>query len=214
MTGENSKGEIKMQNKKKRLVVPVALMVIAVAAVGIGYAITNVGETYSINNSTSDAYVVVTPTDAAMYEGVFNGMIYYDTHNTAGTKTYYLSDGQTEDIGTLCDSAIPLGEIVLNVEQVNEDAAYTVEVTHDTGLYNGATFYIGYATSEDGSTYSSYTYMEYDVATGATFGPIDAANEYVKIKLFVDSDFHTDGSATRAAVIDGATFTFAVSVTV
>ena len=197
---------------KRRLVVPIAALVIAIAMIGTAYAITNIGETQSIGNSTTDAYVTITPTSSAMYTGVFNGIIYYDTHDNNGTLTYSLTDGQGQDLGNVCHDAIPLGEITLRVQEVNEDADYRVTIVGGTGMVG--TFYVGCAVSSTNSGYGQFTYSAYDVDDGATFGTFDSDYEYVKLVLFIDGSFHTGSSESRTtAPLTDVAFTFSASVT-
>ena len=73
------------------------------------------------------------------------------------------------------------------------------------------TYYVGLALSEDDDTYETMTYQTF-VQGGTTFNSIDSDYEYLKVMLFLDSSFHTDGATSITTPMDSVTFLFRADI--
>ena len=177
--------------KRKLLLILPSIAVILVCATSIGYAI--YGDVLNTSNDTEPNYVIVTPQGANAYSDAFTKTLEYDTENRNGTITYILSEDQITEItvATVDHDVVILGEIMLNIAQTGGGDDYALTICDTSGTMTG-TFYVGISTSEDNDTYSSWSYSAYTIGTGASFD-VDDSIEYIKLRLFVDSSFQTEG---------------------
>lgn len=201
----------------KKIITPVVMLVVVASlfTVGTAYAIAHFGGVDITDNSTEEVYATLTPEDDAMFSDIFSKKIYYDTHisyTTEKVTQYYLTDGQTESItvGGNAVTAIPLGTLILLLEQFGDTQAFDLFIQKIAGTMNG-TFYIGYATSTDGQTYGAMSYVPF-TALGTTISNLASSVAYLKIILFVDASFHTDGATSMTAPLVDVSFLFRADV--
>ena len=201
----------------KKLVAPIITMVLvaSIFTVGTAYAIAHYGGTEITDNSTDDVYATLSPTSDAMFSGIFNKMIYYNTliHYDSGKITqYYLAPGQTETIVVSGSNitAIALGTLILQLEQFGDTQDFNLFIQKLAGTMNG-NFYIGVATSEDGSTYGAMEYMAFD-PSGTTFSNFSSSVGYLKVILFLDASFHTEGATSITTPMTDVSFLFRADV--
>ena len=202
---------------KKKLIVPVASFLIAalILSVGTAYAIAHYGGTEITDNSTEDVYATLNPQTDAMFSGVFNKTIYYNTHihyDGERITQYYLTPGQTSSItvGGNAKTVLTLGTIIFHLEQFGDVQNFNLFIQKLAGTMNG-TFYIGLATSTDGSTYGDMVYQEFTPG-GTTFSNLDSSVAYLKVILFLDSTFHTDGATSITTPMTDVSFLFRADV--
>lgn len=203
---------------KKRIIVPLSAFVIvfAMLSIGVAYAIEHYSGTDISDNDTEDVYAILSPTDDAMFSGVFDKKITYNTHinyeNGARTVQYYLIESQTTQItvGGESKTVIATGPVIFHLEQFGEINDFNLFMQKTTGTMNG-TYYVGLATSEDNVTYSEMQYQTF-VPGGTTFSSIDADNEYLKVMLFIDTSFHTPGATSITTPMTDACFLFRADV--
>ena len=201
----------------KKIITPVVMLVVVASlfTVGTAYALAHYGGVEITDNSTDEVYATLSPETDAMFSGIFNKTIYYNTHMTYTTERvtqYYLADGQTENItvGGNAVVAIPLGTLILLLEQFGDTQAFNLFIQKIAGTMNG-TYYIGYATSTDGSTYGAMSYVPFTLA-GTTISNLASSVAYLKIILFLDASFHTDGATSITTPMTDASFLFRADV--
>ena len=202
---------------KKKLIVPVASFLIAtlMLSVGTAYALAHYGETEISDNSTDEVYATLIPQSDSMFSGVFSKTIYYNTHiHYDGSRIiqYYLTPGQTTSISVNAEdkTVIALGTIIFHLEQFGDTQNFNLFIQKLSGTMNG-TFYIGLATSTDGETYGEMSYIPF-VPGGTTFSNLSSNVAYLKVMLFVDSSFHTDGATSITQPLDNVAFIFRADV--
>lgn len=193
-----------MVKRRFALIIPV-FAIIMVSLMGIAYAI-QTADVQNTDNTTLPEYAIVTPQGVHAYSGGFSNGIALDTENRNGTITYTISDGQTSDITVsgVDREVILLGEMLFNIDQTNMDEDYVFTMTDVAGTMTG-TFYMGISTSEDNDTFSAWSYASYVIGTGSSFD-VDNEIEWVKVRLYVDSSFQTDGGPLAASPLNSVTF--------
>lgn len=202
---------------RKSLIVPVvALMVIAVSMIGIAYAIAHNSETNITDNTTDEVYATLSPKTDAMFTGAFNKTITYNTHVSIGQSgrvvQYYLAPGQTTTITVNAEekTVIALGPIIFHLEQFGDIQDFSLFMQKTAGTMTG-TYYVGLALSEDDDTYETMTYQTF-VQGGTTFSSLSSDYEYLKVMLFLDASFHTDGATSVTTPMDSVTFLFRADI--
>ena len=203
---------------KKKLITPIVMLVVvaSVFSVGTAYALAHYGGAEITDNSTEDVYATLSPKTDAMFSGVFDKTIYYNTYiHYDGSKItqYYLTPGQTETVSVsgVNKSVIPLGTLILQLEQFGDVQDFNLFIQKLAGTMNG-TFYIGLATSEDDSTYGAFSYYEFD-PSGTTISSLSSTVGFLKIILFLDASFHTDGATSITVPMTDVSFLFRADVT-
>ena len=203
---------------KKKLIMPLATFAIValVLSVGSAYALAHYGSTEISDNSTDDVYATLTPHTDAMFSGAFNKTIYYNTHihyDGGRITQYYLAPGQTSSItvDTVDKTVLTLGTIIFDLEQFGDAQAFNLFIQKLAGTMTG-TFYIGIATSTDGgTTYGAMTYKAFDPA-GTTFTGLSSDVTNIKVMLFLESSFHTDGATSITTPMTDVAFLFRADV--
>lgn len=202
---------------KKKLIVPMVTFLVAalILTVGSAYALAHYGETEISDNSTDDVYATLTPQSDSMFSGVFNKTIYYNTHihyDGGRIVQYYLTPGQTTSITVNAEgkTVIALGTIIFHLEQFGDVQNFNLFIQKLAGTMNG-TFYIGIATSADGETYGEMTYVPFTQG-GTTISNLSSSVAYIKVMLFVESSFHTDGATSITQPLDDVSFIFRADV--
>ena len=202
---------------RKKLIVPIASFLIAalILSVGTAYAIAHYGGTEITDNSTEDVYATLNPETDAMFSNVFNKTIYYNTHihyDGERITQYYLAPGQTSSItvGGESKTVLTLGMLILLLDQFGDIQDFNLFIQKLAGTMNG-TYYIGLATSTDGTTYGDMVYQEFTPG-GTTFSGLDSSVTYLKVMLFLDSSFHTDGATSMTTPMTGVSFLFRAEV--
>ena len=203
--------------KKRNMIVPaVALLVIAASMVGVAYAIAHNSEVSITDNSTDEVYATLSPKTNAMFTGVFDKTITYNTRisldNGDKVTQYYLAPGQTTTITVNAEekTVIALGPLVFHLEQFGDVQDFNLFAQKSAGTMTG-TYYIGLALSEDDSTYETMTYQTF-VQGGTTFSSLSSDYEYLKVMLFLDASFHTAGATSTVTPLDDVTFLFRADV--
>lgn len=177
-----------MDTRKVTLIATVAL--IALVAVGIGYAYT--ASTENSENDVGSEYLVITPTtgDAQVYSGSFDENIAYDTVKVAGFVNYSLSGAATID----GRKAVEAGSIYLVIDQQKTKAAtYSLNTICSAGTIDTTNFLFkfaikqGTADTEDAAKTAAdgaeITYSNYDASTGVTISPISVTKKFTVVKL-------------------------------
>lgn len=193
-----------LQRKRKYALVCLALLVIAAATIGVAYGYW--ATTQNTDNTSDEAYIIITPSGPSAYTGAFSSTIKYDTVNDSGTITYSLSDGQTTEITVGSDEieCVKLGELTIGITQQGGPVAFDFTMTRVSGTMTG-TFYVGVSTSTDGTNWSAYTYQAF---TSNSFDNLSSSTVSMKVALFVDSAFQPDSNATPVNPLDNVTFRF------
>lgn len=195
-----------VQNHKKRriaFIVPI-LAILLISTIGVGYAVW--GDVHNTSNTTDAQYITVTPQGATAYSEAFNKTLEFNTENRNGTITYTLCSEQLTEI-TVSETnhnAVLLGELLLRIQQTGGSEDYSLMINNIAGTMTG-TFYTAISTSEDNSTYSSWTYANYTIGTGSSFN-VDDSIEYIKLRLYVDSSFQSPGGSLATMPLNGVTF--------
>lgn len=224
-----------MDTRKVTLVA--TIVVIALLAVGIGYAYT--ASTQNSDNDVGSEYLTIVPTSngsTQIYSGSFDKAIAYDTVKIAGATQYSITDSMVENITVAQQTTRELckvGTLYLIIDQQHSEATdYDFSMTKTAGTMatsdfvyyistqkaNGATAAAAVEAVNSTVTPVAPVYNAFDPTSGVTISDIPKTNNFtvVKINLYVglttDVVEKTDSAGAPAvmptAIMTGVTFNF------
>lgn len=204
----NMNTEKKQTYSRNRLAVAiVAILLLGVAMIGIGYATNHTGTLTNATNTTTEEYIILDKdvSDTALYTGAFNNTFEFNTVNNAGNVTRTITNESTSiSVNSENVAAIKLGTKTITVTQGDNPSAYTLNVKADKNLSSSYLYYVGF-------TYSGAT--EYDVAysttDGATSSLIPSSVTSVTVTLYVQN---IENNSDFTKILDNVTFTFTATV--
>ena len=203
-----------MKNSKKmKVTVAIAsLAILAVAFVGVAYAINYTGSTVNTANTVTSVDITV---GQGSYSGSFTKTVYYNTSTAAGpTTTYTLNPDQAgfvEDFDEDVD-AVLLGTAVLTITEKNNGGYdnYILTISHDNAITGD--YFIKYKINS--GAFSAATQLP-SAASGSvsTTTITGAASNTVTVELYLAIDAAGTTTEPGATPVNNASFTFVATAT-
>ena len=177
----------------------IALCVIALACIGVVYALTYDGETQTTSNTTEDEYILLTLGDdtAADYTGSFvQNVIPWDTVVNASGKTWYpVLDTDTDDDSEY--DAVKVGSAILHVDVTNTSMPYIVKMSKTAGTMDTTKFVVGVKIGSGDEEFVSFGATEFALTDELT------GDKTITLSMYYKATSNTTGPTTA---MNGVTF--------